>query len=158
MPATSLTSAHVSFAGPELRKGSTLFRVVNCTGLQIREGIALDSKPCGRIYPGDVFCVNRSSTTHSGNKHVIRLHVVQPRGGWVSGIPKWVKKFQECERPGPSPLKSTLNNTCAVLMKKEEACDTRSLTIDRRTAVEKRRAQRAEVEAPGRRAEWLYSR
>lgn len=117
--------------GPELRQGLALFRVVNRTGLQIREDIALDSEPCGRLYAGDVFCVNDSSTVihHQGSHRsgkrgkrgivrLARLHMVAPRIGWVSGSSKWVSKFQEGGRPGPIPLRSTLSDNCPVAMVK----------------------------------------
>lgn len=117
-------------AGPELRQALDLFRVINRTGLQIREGIELESEPCGRLYAGDVFCVNRSSTIphhhcsnddgRQGKRHLVRLtrlHVVQPYTGWVTGSPKWVEKFQQGgSRPGPVPLPSTLSDICPALM------------------------------------------
>lgn len=117
--------------GPELRQGLELFRVVNRTGLQIRKDVAIDSEPCGRLYAGDVFCVNHSSTVlHYHDSHrpgkrgrrrmvrLARLHVVAPRVGWVSGSSKWVSKFQEGGRPGPIPLRSTLSDNCPVAMVK----------------------------------------
>eukprot|EP00752_Nemacystus_decipiens_P004294 g3923.t1 len=56
--------------GPELRQGLELFRVINRTGLQIRKDIALDSEPSGRLYAGDVFCVNDSMTVlHHRDAH-----------------------------------------------------------------------------------------
>lgn len=122
----------VQYIGPELRQGLELFRVVNRTGLQIRKDIALDSEPCGRLYAGDVFCVNHSSTilhhhhdSHRSGKRgkrrmvrLTRMHMVAPRIGWVSGSSKWVSKFQEGGRPGPIPLGSTLSDNCPVIMVK----------------------------------------
>ncbi|CAM9673754.1 unnamed protein product [Scytosiphon promiscuus] len=121
-----------SRAGPELRQALDLFRVINRTGLQIREGVDLDSDPCGRLYAGDVFCVNRSVViAHDHNcingdkqrkrrlQRLTRLHLVQPHTGWVSGSSKWVERFQEGgSRPGPVPLRSTLSDNCPVLMVK----------------------------------------
>lgn len=122
--------------GPELRQGLDLFRVVSRTGLQIRIEIALDSEPCGRLYAGDVFCVNDSSTVlhHSDSRRpgkrgkrgivrLTRLHMVAPRIGWVSGSSKWVSKFQEGGRPGPVPLRSTLSDNCPVAMMKPPGKD-----------------------------------
>lgn len=130
--------------GPELRQGLELFRVVSRTGLQIRREIGLDSDPCGRLYAGDVFCVNHSATVphhaparrqgKQGKRRgrllrVTRLHMVSPRIGWVTGSSKWVSKFQDGgDKPGPIPLRSTLSDTSPVLMVKpsmDHACSRR---------------------------------
>ena len=96
--------------------------MANHTGLQVREEIGLDSKPCGRLSPGDVFCTNRSSILPHGTRRLVRLHVVQPRVGWVTAVPKWVERFQDGDRPGPIPLGSTLTEKSVVVMKPEEDC------------------------------------
>lgn len=96
--------------------------MANHTGLQIREEVGLDSKPCGRLSPGDVFCTNRSLALPHGTRRLVRLHVVQPRVGWVTAVPKWVEKFQDGDRPGPIPLGSTLTEKSVVVMKPEEDC------------------------------------
>lgn len=135
MCSCALTAPYI---GPELRQGLDLFRVVSRTGLQIRKGTALDSEPCGRLYAGDVFCVNHSSTVlhlhdsyqsrkqgKRGMVRLTRLYMVAPRIGWVSGSSKWVSKFQEGGRPGPIPLRSTLSDNCEVVMvKPSEGCST----------------------------------
>ncbi|CBN79950.1 hypothetical protein Esi_0015_0219 [Ectocarpus siliculosus] len=123
-------------SGPELRQGLDLFRVINRTGLQIRRGVGLNSEPCGRLFAGDVFCVNRCSAVphHQENKRgkmrqlrLTRLHMVQPYTGWVTWSSKWVEKFQGGDtRPGPIPLKSTLRDNCPVSMvKPSDACPVR---------------------------------
>lgn len=163
--------------GPELRQGLELFRVVNRTGLQIRKDIALDSEPCGRLYAGDVFCVNDSSTVlhHSDSRRpgkrekrgmvrLTRLHMVAPRIGWVSGSSKWVSKFQEGGRPGPIPLRSTLSDNCPVAMVKPP--ESGSTARSRSTAKVEGRSQEGGVStlieqepaATTPRTRWLHSR
>ncbi|CAM9152109.1 unnamed protein product [Ectocarpus sp. 13 AM-2016] len=127
---------HDETRGPELRQGLDLFRVINRTGLQIRRGVGLNSEPCGRLFAGDVFCVNRCSAVphRQENKRgkmrqlrLTRLHMVQPYTGWVTWSSKWVEKFQGGDtRPGPIPLKSTLRDNCPVSMvKPSDACSVR---------------------------------
>lgn len=106
--------------GPELRQGLRLLRVINTTGLQIRRSSKLDSTPCGRLEPGQVFGVNYATRIEHRKRRLVRLHVVQPLVGWVSGIEKWVEYFSDDNnknRPGPIPLPSTLSEGCAVVMK-----------------------------------------
>lgn len=149
--------------GPELRQGLDLFRVVNRTGLQIRKGIALDSEPCGRLYAGDVFYVNHSTSIRHhqgvhrpgkngkrGHLRLTRLHVVAPRVGWVSGSPKWVSKFQDGGgRPGPIPLRSTLSDNCPVFMVRSPEKKTSSMQISAGAEIQ-------EESTP--RTTWLHSR
>ena len=167
----------VQFVGPELRQGLELFRVVNRTGLQIRKGVELDSEPCGRLYAGDVFCVNDSSTVlHHHDSHgprkrrkrgmvrLTRLHVIAPRIGWVSGSSKWVSKFQEGGRPGPVPLRSTLSENCPVAMVKpsgdcsapESRLNAKGASGFQESNVSTRRDQEFGATTP--RTRWLHSR
>lgn len=143
--------------GPELRKGLDLYRVANHTGLQVREECSLDSKPCGRLAPGDVFCTNRSSTLPHGTTRLIRLHVVQPRVGWVTGLPKWIEKFQDSDSPGPIPLGSTLTEKGVVLMMKpvKDSCGM-SLRKDDGGSGHGCLGQGCGVSTP--RTRWLHSR
>lgn len=150
--------------GPELRQGLDLFRVVSRTGLQIRKEIGLDSDPCGRLYAGDVFYVNHSSTVpHQAPAHrqgkkekrrggrllrVTRLHIVAPRIGWVTGSSKWVSKFQDGSgRPGPIPLRSTLSETSPVIMVKPSENHIFNVRVPARPVCD-RTAQRCGHEQP----------
>lgn len=152
----------IHFQGPELRKGLDLYRVVNNTGLQVREGIELGSSPCGRIPSGDVFCVNHSSKIQHGNRYLTRLHIVEPRAGWVSGVSKWVEKFQDGRKPGPVPLKSTLDQKSIVLMKPEGWSVPGSISKDmaRRNGLRSQLSSRLQKtsKACSTRSRWLHSR
>lgn len=146
--------------GPELRKGLGLYRVANHTGLQVREEIGLGSKPCGRLSPGDVFCTNRSLILPHGTRRLVRLHVVQPLVGWVTGVPKWVERFQDSGRPGPIPLGSTLTEKSVVLMRAEEGCRDTSPRMDAEVSghgcASQTREQGFGASTP--RTRWLHSR
>lgn len=147
--------------GPELRRGLTLYRVVNRTGLQIREEAKLDSLPCGRIYAGDVFCVNRSSTVQHSHRFLTRLHVVEPCVGWVTGLLKWVEKFQDGDRPGPIPLKSTLVEKCGVIMKSKDAGGVTSVSTNAANRRDSAATHSSRPNQPGGvtpRTRWLHSR
>lgn len=116
-PSSTRLSKMNTQQGPQLRQGLRLYRVVNNTGLKVREGPKLDSRECSRIGPGEVFGVNDVEIVRHRKRRVTRLRVVQPQLGWVTGSEKWVEHFSDPGAPGPVPLRSTLNDTCPVVMK-----------------------------------------
>lgn len=161
-PLSTLCQQPPQQQGPELRQGLRLYRVENVTGLQVREGAKLDSRECGRLGPGEVFGVNKTTFVNLNNQRVTRLRVVQPSMGWVSGAKKWVRCISDADRREPIVLRSTLNEMCPVVMKRSEervgSAGRPSSTVTTQSSCKRWREGPRGARQLSPRAAWLHNR